>query len=311
VDGAVEPHLEIDPVLDVWALNALGRLAGLAGVHRVGLAVVEGGGRRLRFTASDRASGAVARWCLVDAYDDVPLNRAIRTGAAVMGTLTQLRPTYAAFVEAQGGTPTRSIAAVPITAAAQALGGFVLFYDEPPDSSVAFVKGLLTHGGRLGQELRMAQRQRARDLDDWVGDMAPEAKEARHDIPLDPAAVGEARSFLRQTLKGWGAEEDCIETAVLCLSELVTNAVVHGSGRCSVRVSEESGVITVAVRDAGTRDAGARGVGPTGGGEADPLAVHGRGLRLVDALARRWGSDLRATGLTVWFVLDDSVLGGS
>ena len=299
MEGAVEPHVEIDPVIDVWALNALGRLAGLAGVHRVGLAAVEGGGRRLRFTASDRAGGAGARWCLVDAYDDVPLNRAVRTGAAVMGTLGQLRPTYADFVEAQGGTPTRFVAAVPITAAAQVLGGFVLFCDEPPDSSVAFVEGLLAHGAELGQELRMAQRQRVRDLDDWVDDTAPGARTARHHVPLEPAAVGEARSFLRQTLKGWGMEEDCTETAVLCLSELVTNAVLHGSGRCSVRVSEESGVITVAVRDAGARE-----VTPAGGLTVDPLAVHGRGLRLVDALASRWGSELGSTGLTVWFVLN-------
>ena len=126
---------------------------------------------------------------------------------------------------------------------------------------------------------------------------------AASDLPLDPAAVGEARSFLRQTLKGWGVGEDCIETAVLCLSELVTNAVVHGSGRSSMRVSEESGVVTGAVRDAGTPVVGPTG-GPTGGGGTDPLAVHGRGLRLVDALASRWGSDLSATGLTVWFVLD-------
>lgn len=301
MDGAVEPQLDIDPVIDVWALNALGRLARLAGVHRVGLAVVEGGGRRLRFTASDRARGAVARWCLVDAYDDVPLNRAVRGGAVVVGTLGQLRSTFADFVDAQGGTPTLSVAAVPITVPAQVLGGFVLFYDEPPDTSVAFVEGLLAHGASLGQELRTAQRQRVRELDDWVDDTAPGTRTAHSDLPLDPPAVGEARSFVRRTLKRWGVGEDCAETAVLCVSELVTNAVVHGSGRCSVRVSEEAGVVTVAVRDAGTPV-----VAPTGGstGGVDPLAVHGRGLRLVDALASRWGSDLGASGLTVWFVLD-------
>lgn len=300
MDGAVESHLEVEPGIDVWALDALGRLARLPGVHRVGLAVVEGGGRRLRFTASDRASGAGARWCLVDAYDDVPLNRAVRHGGVVAGTLGELRPTFGDFVEAQGGTPTGSVAAVPITAAGQVLGGFVLFYDEPPDdSSLGFLDDLLAHGARLGQELRMAQRRRVRDLDDWVDATAPGSMTARHDIPLDPAAVAEARSFLRQTLEGWHVEEDCTETAVLCLSELVTNAVVHGSGGCSVRASEEAGVITVAVRDAGSGH-----VAPTGAGEGDPLAVHGRGLRLVDTLASRWGSDLSATGLTVWFVLD-------
>lgn len=299
MEGALEPHLDVDPVVDVWALGALGRLSRLSGVRRVGLALVEGGGRRLRFTASDRSGDAGARWCLVDAYDDVPLNRAVRTGAAVMGTLDQLASTYADFVDAQRGTPTRSVAAVPITAASQVLGGFVLFYDEPPRFSVALVRRLAAHGARLGQDLRRAQRQRARDLENWVDDTAPGARTARHDLPLDPAAVGEARALLRQTLTGWAVDEDATETAVLCLSELVTNAVVHGSGSCSVRVCEESGVITVAVRDAGSRD-----LGPTGGDSADPLAVHGRGLALVGALASRWGSDLSATALTVWFVLD-------
>lgn len=304
MDGAVEPHLAIDRVIDAWALSALELLAGMVGVHRVGLAVVEGGGRRLRFTASDRTGGSAARWCLVDAYDDVPLNRAVRDGVATTGSLDQLRSAHAAFVDAQGGTPTRFVAAVPITAAGQVLGGFVLFYDNPPDPSEAFVAELAAHGARLGQELRMAQRQRVRDLDDWADDTAPGARTARHETPLDPATVREVRAFLRQTLKGWGVEEDCAETAVLCLSELVTNAVMHGSGRCSVRVSQESAVITVAVRDAGARDVGTLRVEPTGGGEPDPLAVHGRGLQLVDALASRWGSDLSATGLTVWFVLD-------
>ena len=42
----------------------------------------KGGGRRLLFTASDRNSERV-EWCEVDAYEDVPLNYTVRTGAAV------------------------------------------------------------------------------------------------------------------------------------------------------------------------------------------------------------------------------------
>jgi hypothetical protein len=34
------------------------------------------------------------------------------------------------------------------------------------------------------------------------------------------------------------------------------------------------------------------------------LAVHGRGLQLVDAFSTRWGSELDAVGMTVWFVLE-------
>ena len=36
----------------------------------------------------------------------------------------------------------------------------------------------------------------------------------------------------------------------------------------------------------------------------DPLAVHGRGLQIVDACSTRWGSELDAVGMTVWFVLE-------
>src|SRR5689334_5214015 len=70
-----------------WARSALARLGRLPGVHRAGLALAEGGGRRLLFTASDRGGNGEPKWCEVDVYEDVPLNHTIRTGDAVVGSM--------------------------------------------------------------------------------------------------------------------------------------------------------------------------------------------------------------------------------
>jgi anti-sigma regulatory factor (Ser/Thr protein kinase) len=85
-----------------------------------------------------------------------------------------------------------------------------------------------------------------------------------------------------------------VDAAVLCLSELVTNAIIHTRPSCDVRILLHDRVLTVSVRDGGTS------VGQPARPEDDPLAVHGRGLRLVEALSARWGSDLDAVGMTVW-----------
>ena len=89
-----------------------------------------------------------------------------------------------------------------------------------------------------------------------------------------------------------------VETALLCLSELVTNAVVHAGSPSDVTATLDH-VLTVTLRDRGGAGRDAR-VDP----DPDPMRVHGRGLQLVDALADRWGAEPDATGTTVWFVLE-------
>jgi anti-sigma regulatory factor (Ser/Thr protein kinase) len=126
----------------------------------------------------------------------------------------------------------------------------------------------------------------------------PGALVAFHDVPSDPAAVAQARRFLRNTVHGWDIDEETTDAAELCLSELVTNAVIHEHSGCSVRVLLEQGILTTTVRDNGTPQAGAVEHAD------DPLRVHGRGLELVDVLATRWGSELDTVGTTVWFVLE-------
>ena len=107
-----------------------------------------------------------------------------------------------------------------------------------------------------------------------------------------------SRTFFQETLDGWGVDRERHDTATLCLSELVTNAVIHSHGGCVVRVVLHSDVLTVWVRDSGI--AGAVPLEPSG----DPLEVHGRGLQLVEALATSWGHDVDVDGASVWFAID-------
>lgn len=285
----------VESAVDGWVRRAFGVTTERSGVHRVGLALPEGGGRRLHFTASDRDHEHAVDWCHIDAYDDVPLNTAVRRAASVTGSLGDLDRRYAAFAERQEDTPTEAVAALPMTAAGQVVGALILFYDSVDAFAAEDRSELTTMADQLGSELRRARRH-----DDPVAaedDLPPTARSAVHRVPPDLAAVGAARRFLHRTLTDWGVDDDASDTAVLCLSELVTNAVVHTHGAGVVQVVLDRGVLTTRVRDSGA------GLGP-GVRHEDPLQVHGRGLQLVDALASRWGSELDARGMTAWFVLD-------
>jgi anti-sigma regulatory factor (Ser/Thr protein kinase) len=298
----VPPTTSSQTTLDgvtAWTQGALESLSRLAGVRRVGLALTEGGGRRLRFTASDRDNSERPAWCHIDAYDDVPLNTAVRTGHAVMGTLADLEERYPTFVSHQRGTSTVAVAAVPIVAAGKTLGGFVLFFDAPQALDAQNRAELQRLGAELGTRFRAAQRgpqPRPASLPDRG--LPPDAVAVVHEVPGDAAAVGDARRFLRRTLDGWGVAPGASDTAVLCLSELVTNAVIHADSGCAVHVVLENEILTITVHDHGLPDAA------SGELVEEPLRVHGRGLQLVEALATRWGSERNTAGTTVWFVLD-------
>ena len=117
-------------------------------------------------------------------------------------------------------------------------------------------------------------------------------------FPARPAQVGEARRFLAGLLDGGPAAGD----ALLCLSELASNAVVHSrsaqpGGAFTVRVQLDSQRLRVAVCDQG---------GPwQSPGQASTDEPHGRGLLIVGQLATRWGcAGHSRTGWTVWFELD-------
>jgi two-component sensor histidine kinase len=107
-------------------------------------------------------------------------------------------------------------------------------------------------------------------------------------------SVQAARRFTAETLTGWDlAGTDRADDVLLCVSELVTNAVIHGvpPGRqLRLLLRNEGRVLVVEVHDSGP------GV---------PHVVHdadegGRGLLLVSALSDKWGVRERELGKAVW-----------
>lgn len=279
---------------DTWVRSALEVLADVPGVLRVGVALAEGGGRQLLFAASDRDNEPVVDWCRVDAYDDVPLNNAVRTGRLVVGSLADLAGRYPEFVARQR-RGTQALASVPLSAAGQVVGGFALFYEATQPFDGPQLETLRELGESLGEDLRRGRR--APDLIDRSLDEEPlpaGARAATLTVAAAPRAVAPARQFVRRTLVAWGIPRDVLDSAVLCVSELVTNSIIHTAAGCEVRVMLHQGVLTTTVRDRGAP------VGHPEGSQADALAVRGRGLQIVDAVSARWGSELDPVGMTVW-----------
>jgi anti-sigma regulatory factor (Ser/Thr protein kinase) len=284
-----------------WARTALATLSELPAVGRVGIALTEGGGRRLQFTASDRILADGAGWCYVDAYDDVPLNTALRTGEPVLGALDELAARFEDFVARQRVTSTVALAALPLVASNQTVGGVVLFFDQPQPFDSTQRRELSGTADRLATGLRRAQRLQARTHATLVGEPVPPAAGVdAFEVPQHPAAVSEARGSLRRTLTAWSVDPDLVDAAVLCLSELVTNALMHTAGGCSVRALLDRGVLTISVRDGGPAESASVEL------PEEMLRVHGRGLQIVDALASRWGSELDSVGTTVWCTFETS-----
>ena len=284
---------------ETWARSALWALTSVPGVHRAGLALTEGAGRRLLFTANDRDNDNFVRWCEIDPGEDVPLNHTVRTGHPVTGSPEDLADRFPVYVNRQA-EPTQAIATQPIVAVGHVLGGYVLYFDAPQAFDSAQHRHLGELGALLGQQLRQVQRSTRHANRSLRSEPIPDgARVAIYRVASDVRSVAGARHWAHTTLKDWGANGSLVDNAVLCLNELVTNAVLHTHAGCEARLMLEHGVLTVTVRDEGS----AVVVDPSHV-ITDPLAVHGRGLQLVAASASRWGSELDACGMTVWFTVE-------
>nr|WP_237536900.1 SpoIIE family protein phosphatase [Streptomyces sp. SID5785] len=114
-------------------------------------------------------------------------------------------------------------------------------------------------------------------------------------------SVATARSFVRDTLQGWGYT-DIVDDAVVLTSELVTNAVVHAGTSAEVLCLRSDDHIRVEVADRyPEREIPLQSAAINMG---SPDREGGRGLQLCAALAGRWGVDYSATHKRVWFQLD-------
>ncbi|MFD4632767.1 ATP-binding protein [Streptomyces sp. NPDC058284] len=110
-----------------------------------------------------------------------------------------------------------------------------------------------------------------------------------------PESVGQARSFTSEALADWGLPNRA-EDIRLCVSELATNALVHGTAPGHgflVKLNADEDVVRLEVHDSRRQPPEAR--------QAAGTDTSGRGLILVNALADGWGVEDRApVGKIVW-----------
>lgn len=113
---------------------------------------------------------------------------------------------------------------------------------------------------------------------------------------LEPedAAPGRARRLARRALSRWGLE-DMTDSVELLVSEVVTNAVRYASRPVTLRLLRTD-VLRCEVGDDVPQLPRLRQARATDEG--------GRGLYLVNKLARRWGATRLSTGKVVWFELN-------
>jgi PAS domain S-box-containing protein len=112
---------------------------------------------------------------------------------------------------------------------------------------------------------------------------------------LDPRAARAARDFIGQHVSEPGLA-DVRETAVLLVSEVVTNALRHTDGRVELELWRFADRVRVEVSDETSR--------PPSASDHDLLDEAGRGVPLMDALSDRWGTSPHGAGKVVWFELD-------
>ncbi|MGK3937129.1 SpoIIE family protein phosphatase [Streptomyces caeruleatus] len=117
----------------------------------------------------------------------------------------------------------------------------------------------------------------------------------------EPERVAVARQQLRELLHDWSSA-DQIDSAVLLLSEMLTNVLVHtdADALLLVEVRGEAGERRLRIEVTDTSDDLPHKRRP---GE---LASSGRGLMLIELLADTWGVDPRGEGKSIWFELHES-----
>ncbi|MFI9238955.1 SpoIIE family protein phosphatase [Streptomyces sp. NPDC053079] len=135
-----------------------------------------------------------------------------------------------------------------------------------------------------------------------LGEPAPVPRPPRRTVltiaQAEPERIAEVRQQIRELMHDW-PDEDQTDSAVLMVSEMVTNVLVHTDGDAvlSAEISGRPGGRRVRVDVADASDELPHRRHP---GE---MASSGRGLVLMELLAGAWGVDPRGEGKNIWFEL--------
>ncbi|HTJ75896.1 MAG TPA: ATP-binding protein [Acidimicrobiales bacterium] len=110
-----------------------------------------------------------------------------------------------------------------------------------------------------------------------------------------PASAGQARRFVESALADSGLAE-MADTAMLLVSELVANAVLHSGTPLEVVVAVDPDGARLEVHDGS-------GQLPTRR-HYSTMSGTGRGMMLVERMATAWGAEATAGGKVVWCRID-------
>jgi anti-sigma regulatory factor (Ser/Thr protein kinase) len=116
------------------------------------------------------------------------------------------------------------------------------------------------------------------------------------DLPPVAASVPTARRIVVDLLRTWSVPHD-VDDAALLVSELVANVVDHVRGEASftLELTVAGDWLRLSVADGSAIRPVVR--------ELEDGAVRGRGMRLVAAIADRWGAEEHEGGKRVWLEL--------
>jgi anti-sigma regulatory factor (Ser/Thr protein kinase) len=119
-------------------------------------------------------------------------------------------------------------------------------------------------------------------------------RSASIDLPPSAGSVSAARRVVRELLAVWDVPHDR-EDAELLVTELVANVVDHVRGEADL-------TLELSLSDTWLR------IGVVDGSSIRPVVQElsherprGRGMRLVEEIADRWGADDHKGGKRVWF----------
>jgi anti-sigma regulatory factor (Ser/Thr protein kinase) len=126
--------------------------------------------------------------------------------------------------------------------------------------------------------------------------MPDKVTQAYDGFPEDPK---KARHFVASVLEDWGVP-NLTANAELIVSELVTNAILHGHSCCVVSIKRDLDHVRIEVEDES-------GESPPVQHDLELTAPTGRGLILVDALSSSWGWEPSPVGKVVWANISQEV----
>ena len=121
-------------------------------------------------------------------------------------------------------------------------------------------------------------------------------RSASIDLPPVATSVPAARHLVRELLRAWEVPHDR-EDAALLVTELVANVIDHVAGKANFTLELSVSGSWLRIADPSTT-----AIRPVVQ-ELSHDRPRGRGLRMVQSIAERWGADEHDGGKRVWFDL--------